>query len=1067
MNTLKLILCQLLFMPLAIFGQSYQNDPKLQKGKAITSHQETKTSIAHSVLATGSWYRFYIEKTGIYKITPQFLSDLGMNTSTIDPATIKIYGNGGHMLPLRNDKNHEFDLKENTIKVIGGEDGVLSGEDHILFYGVGTRAYNADSNTHVNLYDDKSYYFITATGKKGSRVLKVERDILNKKADTIITTYRDKQFYEIDHNNLALMGRRWFGDKIEANQKKSVSFYIPNKVDTASVKYSIVAAAQSRESSKLDIRINRKQKEEIKFSPLSNGMIAREGKLEKTVHNSSDTIRFDIQYQVNNNSLGKSYLDYIRISTERFLVGSDKQFEFVIPAFDDDQKTSKIQLKNTQKISEIWDVTHQEAIVVYENSLLENQFSFTVKTNESRKYITVSTNDFYQPLKTKKSKVENQDLKGTIFLNKQGDFEDIDYLIITHKNMVRAAERLAKFHRDYNKMNVKVVPVHKIYNEFSSGKQDIGAIRNFIRYVYEHASSEAKKLSYVCLMGNATVDYKHKMINNSAFATYKKSDVPSYMSYNSFYNIRSYVSDDYFVMMDPEEGEMKLKDDLDIVIGRILTDNSTADEIVDKFLRYHHQDSYGDWRNNLLLLSDDVDKRWEQKIQENLNDIGDSLTYKFPFLNISKIYSDAYIQKSTVNGERYPEVTKALIDKIEKGVAVLDYFGHAEEEGFGIEFFFTKKDVIDLKNKNKLPLFITVTCLATRFDNPYNISIGEYIFKSPRGGAIAMIATTREIAMTAGVRINNKVIDELFSENGQHIKPAEAVLRLKNELRNQHKRNVFFIGDPAMSLHMPMAGAKITSINSIPIHKFNDVLQALDKVHFSGEIVDKFEKVRKDFNGEVSIKIFDKEIHQKTLGNNKIKNKNKELIQLDFTNQGPLIFSGNAPVTNGKFDLEFVIPKDIEMSVGDAKISIYATNNNKDEDVFGVKKIVVGGLSDATLTDTLGPEITISVDGKTSKEIYVATSNAALELRIDLADENGINLSTRGIGHQVQMIIDKKEQVLLNDWYKNKTGTYQKGFIIYPLKKLPTGYHTLQIKAWDTYNNSSTKEIKLLILDSL
>ena len=101
--------------------------------------------------------------------------------------------------------------------------------------------------------------------------------------------------------------------------------------------------------------------------------------------------------------------------------------------------------------------------------------------------------DYYTPLKDNKPKVTNQNIKGTIFKKNQGQFEDIDYVIITPNSLITQAEKLADFHRSYSKLNVKVITTESIYLEFSSGKQDIAAIRNCIKYIYENASTPSQE----------------------------------------------------------------------------------------------------------------------------------------------------------------------------------------------------------------------------------------------------------------------------------------------------------------------------------------------------------------------------------------------------------------------------------------------------------------------------------------------------------------------------------------------------------------------------------------------
>ena len=127
-------------------------------------------------------------------------------------------------------------------------------------------------------------------------------------------------------------------------------------------------------------------------------------------------------------------------------------------------------------------------------ALEKNTLSFKANLGELRKYIALDASDFYTPLKDSRTKIKNQNLKGTVFNNGQGQFQDIDYVIISPSFLFNQAEKLANFHRNYSNLNVKVIPLETIYQEFSSGKQDVAAIRNCVKYIYENASTPAKRL---------------------------------------------------------------------------------------------------------------------------------------------------------------------------------------------------------------------------------------------------------------------------------------------------------------------------------------------------------------------------------------------------------------------------------------------------------------------------------------------------------------------------------------------------------------------------------------------
>ena len=117
------------FKKILSFSYSYRNSTSNRVNNSVQT-------ISNSVLTSGSWYRFYIQKSGIYKISKSFLQSLGFNVN-VNPKNIKIFGNGGRMLPLDNSVSFPDDLVENAIQFVGEEEGVFDNNDYILFYAEG------------------------------------------------------------------------------------------------------------------------------------------------------------------------------------------------------------------------------------------------------------------------------------------------------------------------------------------------------------------------------------------------------------------------------------------------------------------------------------------------------------------------------------------------------------------------------------------------------------------------------------------------------------------------------------------------------------------------------------------------------------------------------------------------------------------------------------------------------------------------------------------------------------------------------------------------------------------
>ena len=92
-----------------------------------TEHQQPEVKTSFS-----SRSRIIDTRCQVHLITKGFLDNLGINTATVDPRSIKIYSHGGKPLPLLNSKNNTlFDLPQNAIQIIGQEDGSFDGADQI------------------------------------------------------------------------------------------------------------------------------------------------------------------------------------------------------------------------------------------------------------------------------------------------------------------------------------------------------------------------------------------------------------------------------------------------------------------------------------------------------------------------------------------------------------------------------------------------------------------------------------------------------------------------------------------------------------------------------------------------------------------------------------------------------------------------------------------------------------------------------------------------------------------------------------------------------------------------
>ena len=432
-------------------------------------------------------------------VSKSFLNSLGINTNSVDPRQIKIFGHGGSMLPLENAVDFPLDLTENALQFIGEEDGVFNNDDHILFYGIGPHGFNAESNTNNNIFTDKTYYFINVGSGNGKRVQTLAEPLGS--PTTTIDTFHNYQFHEIDEFNLASLGRRWFGDRFDFENVKLFDFEFLNIVTTEPVILKVHTAAVGEVQTTMQLKVNGNVLDNFSFNAIDDPILAYGDSFIGSVPVSSGTISVELNYNNNGNPSSVGYLDYISIEATRALTHTGNQFLFKNNGVATASGIGQYNISNASTVTQVWDVTDNYNVTAITNENSDATFSFKVQLGEQRKYLAVDASDYFEPLRDSQSSVSLQNLKGTIFLNEQGQFQDVDYIIIAREDMQAQAERLAQINKDQYNLNVKVVTLNTIYNEFSSGNQDISAIRNFVKYVYDNASTPENKLKYVCLFG--------------------------------------------------------------------------------------------------------------------------------------------------------------------------------------------------------------------------------------------------------------------------------------------------------------------------------------------------------------------------------------------------------------------------------------------------------------------------------------------------------------------------------------------------------------------------------------
>jgi len=1018
-----------------------------------------------SVLSTGNFYKLGIISAGIYKLDKTFFQNLGLNPENIDPRNIKLYGNGGQMLPQLNSSARPDDLQENAIYVAGETDAKFDKTDYILFYAPGPHCWQVDPGTNkfvhqFNIYSDTAYYFLTVSNVPGKRV-RLHPTLTA--TTNLIDSYPDRIFHEQDLINILQSGRNWYGETFNTiTSSRSFTFPLPDLIPGTLVSVTSAVVGNSKTASAFRIKADENNLGTQTFSGTGDHPYHAEGEhkvqtFQIPANNlTSGKLQFNYTYDSQGTPAAVGYLDYVEIMTERrlALVGNQTIFRSRMPNNSANVATYKI--ANVPTDAQVWDVTNLSRTASFPLQIANNSATFTSKADSLREFVVFKGSDFPKPFPVER--VNQQNLHG---LNLAGD---LDLLILTHPLFKTAAEKLALHRQNHDHLQVAVVTTTEVYNEFSSGSQDITAIRDFMRMLYQRRKKSGDRALYLLLLGDASYDYKSNAQTIKPRTANNTNFVPVYESHESLDPLKTYSSEDYFGLLDDSEGlwredKFDTPETVDIGIGRLpVKTSSEAESLVQKIIHYDSPASFGKWRNQITLVADDGDNAEHLRDAESLATL---LKEKQPGYFLNKIYLDLFKQDNVPNGQRSPTTSREIDKAVEQGSLILNYSGHGNETWLTNEQVITASQIADWRNYNNLPFLLTATCEFGRYDDPRRNSGAEVALLNVQGGAIGLISTTRPVFASSNRVLNRNFMQAAFARvNGEFPCLGDIMRQTKNSSQsNVNNRNFVLLGDPSQRLAYPSLKASITHINNQPVSgSVADTLKALQKVNLAGIISADENLVKGDFDGTIQITVYEKSKQVKTLGD-----ENSPVSEVEVKEN--TIYNGTATVKAGKWDVNFVVPKDITYNTGLGQVLLYAYNAQSDAHGYS-NNLILTGTAAPIKSDNTPPQIKLFFDDT----IFVAgglTGKNTL-LLAQLSDENGINTSNTGIGHEITAYLDgnKSEAVILNSFFSYESNNFQAGHLKYAFKDLPLGKHMLTLKAWDTHNNSGEAHLLFNVTDN-
>jgi len=1003
-----------------------------------------------SVLKEGSWTKIAVIKSGIYKLTWSELKSMGFS----NPADVSLYGNNVGQLSFYNDGTAPDDLRKIAMKIDKGSDGIFNDGDYILFYAEGTHRwnYNYSLNNYEfsrHYYSDTAFYFITSR-QSDARIIS---DYSQPSATASYTSdaYDFNFRYENESVNIINSGREWY-QTVNSGTKNTIDPQQKDVISSENIKYKIRVLGRSDQQ----VVFNFGQGSDVitsLYPPVTdlsdiNGLYASIATKEGSIAPSSATPVFSLTFYNNGNASASGYIDYVELRGRAQLKYNGGQLSFSDTKSIGAGQVTKFKIESASDL-QVWDVTDPFCPEAVKTTFSSGGVTYQAKTDSLRKYIAFTSATVLSPV-IKGRAIANQNLHAST---------NADMIIVTHPLFYNQALRLAAIHEKDDNIKTIIVTPGQIYNEFSGGIPDAAAIRNYVRMVWERGRQTSAPLKYLLLFGDGSYENKTLPPSNTNY-------IPTWQSVNSNVGVLSFTSDDFYGLLEDNEGESD--GSLDVGIGRLpVADTTSAGLMVRKVRNYLSKSAFGSWRNIFCMVADDEDNNLHMNDAENLSATIADLA---PAITNEKIYLDSYRQVTSISGDTYPDATAAINNRIKAGCLIFNYIGHASEAGLAHERVVRTDDINSWTNFNMLPLFITATCEFSRFDNvtinsgtgaiAANTSAGELVLLNPLGGGIALMSTTRVVYSAPNYTLNSNIIKSAFEKNTNGVPNRLGdIIRIakNNSGSGTNKRNFLLLGDPALRLALPDYGTVATdSINGVSTKSVTDTLKALSVITVKGHVEESNGDTAVHFNGIVEPIVYDKPAQVTTLAND-----GGETMK--YYVPGSLIYKGSAEVVNGFFSFTFMVPHDIDYTYGNGSIKYYAYNDSVDVNGW-YNNLIVGGFSNTPTDDKEGPDIQLFMNDTLFREGGTTDNSPVLLAKI--SDKSGINASGTGIGHDIVAWFDHNtsEPVILNSMFRSEKKGYTSGSLYYPFVMNDNGVHYVTVRAWDNLNNFSESTLKFVVI---
>jgi len=996
-------------------------------------------------------YKLGVSETGLYAVTTDWLQSQGIPAAGAQSAQLRLYGNGGKMLSSGLLTVPDSLLREDAIYVEDGGDGRMDAGDRILFYGEGLKGMDyADGSFlgddgHASPYTTENVYWIgiDPAGGPGKRMGTLPEFTSSATLVTSTTgrTYLDQdQFIFASGAYQTNSGIEWYMATLDAQSDRTFSITLDGaSTGGGSLRLRGVGPGVS---GYFDVRVNGTVVSTGVFSdPLTIQVPAG------TYAQGNNVV------QLSNRSLSAQVLpNYIEFEYARSLTTTTGALDIAAP-----QATGwyGYQLTGVSEDAFLLDITNPLEPRVKRGTT----FSDSSYSEQPRRYFATSPASGSRPLLRTPVFRGRKSFDADDYTRLRDPHNEAGFIIITYDAWYDELEALADMHEDYEEEPLRTVRVKlsHIYDEFSWGVVDPVAIRNFLRYAHENwrgANGSAEPPQYVLFVGDGDYDYRNLL--SSADDNW----MPPWEDAGN-------CTDDFYVEFDSGAPL------LDMMSGRWPVQNAQElNAIVDKTIEYATRPLYGPWKNTATFVADDEWKDGhcseEVHTDDSENLINDVLPEYFTF---RKLYEILYPFRQSSSSSQKPDGTRDLIETINSGTLLVNYVGHGNERVWTDEqMFVMDRDFPLIDNPRVWPVIVAGTCTWGGYDRPNERCFPELLLAGEDRGAIACIAATRFTYVSQNERLTEEFYTEIFRQGISSRTSLGQALRLVKPIASGNKL-YHVLGDPVLRLATPEYFAHVDTLD--------DSLQAGALFHLSGFVSrtnDSAAEVRQkpnvtidddiwaDFQGVVEARVFDSEDSAAYYFPLDTMCSVPSPIPYYYGLPGNAIFRGRSSIVNGRFDVTFLVPRDIQYGGNNAKVSLYffgkAHSESDSADGIGIQRPLRIANAAATVTDSVPPSIAVWLENSSFRNGDQVSRTP--ELIVRLSDASGLNLSGE-VGHRITGRIDDAQAEDLTQFFNYDIDSYVEGELVRTIGPLSEGEHRLTVEAWDSFNNLNTTSLDFIV----